>query len=81
MLNEGAVSFTFKKTDGSTRKARGTTSVNLMPESQRATVSRNTPDSEKVDFWDLDKNAWRSFNRANLDQSSVTSEGATEASA
>ena len=73
-LNEGVVSFTYKKADGSTRTARGTTKSDLIPESDRATTLRNTETSEQVDYYDLEKNGWRRFTRSQLDQSSVSAE-------
>lgn len=79
ILNEGVATFSFKKADGSTRKARGTTNVDLMPANEQATIINNVGDS--IQYWDLDKNAWRRFNQANLDQSSVSREGSASASA
>lgn len=70
-LNEGVVSFTYKKSDGSTRQARGTTNPELIPEAARAVNPRNTETSEQVDYYDLDKNGWRRFSRSSLDTSSV----------
>jgi WYL_2, Sm-like SH3 beta-barrel fold len=75
-LNEGVVSFTYTKADGSTRTARGTTNSDMIPESARATTNRNTDTSAQVSYYDLDKNAWRSFARSNLNESSVKSEAA-----
>lgn len=73
-LNEGVVNFTYRKADGSLRKARGTTNAALLPEAVRGTIVRNTETSEQVDYYDLDKNGWRRFNRAALDVSTVSSE-------
>lgn len=73
-LNEGVVSFTYKKADGSTRQARGTTNADLIPADQRAVNPRNTETSEQVDYYDLDKNGWRRFTRSALVESSVSQE-------
>ena len=70
-LNEGIVTFSYTKADGSTRQARGTTNPELIPEDARAVNPRNTETSEQVDYYDLDKNGWRRFSRASLDTSSV----------
>lgn len=70
-LNEGRVTFTYRKSDGTTRKATGTTKTDLIPESARASTDANTPTSAQVRYYDLDRNGWRSFVRANLDDKSV----------
>lgn len=67
-LNGGEVSFRYTKADGTVRSARGTTNLSLMPTAAAATVSGqiNESNSSKVTYYDLDKNGWRSFTRANL---------------
>ena len=69
-LNEGRVTFTYRKADGTTRKATGTTNNSLIPAAAQAT-STNTDASAQVRYYDLDRNGWRSFVRANLDEASV----------
>ncbi len=75
-LNEGKVSFTYKKADGSTRQATGTTNASMIPESARAATDSNTETSEQVRYYDLGSNGWRSFNRSALDLSSIKTETA-----
>lgn len=76
-LNEGRVTFTYKKADGSTRKAVGTTQTSLIPESERAASNPNTTTSEQVRYYDLDSKGWRSFSRASLDANSIKTEATT----
>lgn len=60
----GEVCFTYLKKDGSIRSARGT----LKPEAIDYTPNgrgRRTPDHLFL-YWDLDANAYRTFDRANL---------------
>ena len=73
-LNEGRVSFTYSKADGSTRKATGTTNASMIPESARASTNSNTETGEQVNYYDLESNGWRSFKRSALDTNSVKSE-------
>lgn len=73
LLNEGRVTFTYRKADGSLRQASGTTNANLIPESARAATS-NTEESNQVRYYDLGSNGWRSFTRDALDASSVKAE-------
>jgi hypothetical protein len=75
-LNEGTVSFSYRKADGSTRKATGTTKADLIPESDRASSNANTDTSEQVRYYDIDSKGWRSFSRSALDQNSVKTEAA-----
>lgn len=70
-LNEGVVSFTYTKTDGTPRTARGTTNTTMIPEAKRATTNANTDSSTSIKYFDLDKNDWRSFSRSTLNESSV----------
>lgn len=73
-LNEGVVSFTYKKSDGTTRQATGTTKTDLIPEGKRPTTDRNTPSSQTISYYDTGKSDWRSFSRSALDVNSVKSE-------
>jgi len=62
-LRGGVVSFTYTKKDGTTRKATGTTSNRFF--SYQRKTNRATP-SHLVTYFDLDKNNFRAFNAANL---------------
>lgn len=73
-LNEGVVSFTYKKSDGTTRQATGTTKTDLIPEGKRPTSNRNTAESQTISYYDTSKQDWRSFSRSALDTSSVKTE-------
>jgi hypothetical protein len=75
-LNEGRVSFTYKKADGSTRQATGTTKSDLIPAGDQAASNANTDTSEQVRYYDLGSKGWRSFSRSSLDTSSIKTEAA-----
>ena len=67
-LSEGLVSFTYLKKDNSIRDARGTLCDLLipredLPKDQRQALSRNDkrPNYAIVNYYDIDKKAWRSF--------------------
>jgi len=53
LLNEGSVSFSFTKKDGSERESFGTTSKELIPEDKMPKSS--------LRFFDLDLGEWRSI--------------------
>lgn len=70
-LHEGVVSFTFKKKDGTTRTAKGTTKMDLIPEEKRPvekTIDPNVVQGETSfqTYYDIDKQAWRSFVKSSL---------------
>ena len=65
-LSEGLVSFTYLKKDNSIRDARGTLCDLLipredMPKDQRQTTNDKRPNYAIVNYYDIDKKAWRSF--------------------
>lgn len=61
MLRDGEVRFVFTKKDGSERVARGTLNLNIVPsESHPKGEGRPSPE-DMVKYFDLDKQAWRSF--------------------
>ncbi len=64
-LAEGEATFSFRKSDGTTRTAKGTTKVDLIPEGSRA-ASAPAANAPTVAFFDLDANEWRSFRRDSL---------------
>ena len=57
-LTKGEVNFSYEKIDGSTRKARGTTNVDLIPEEWRPTGGSLAHDGTA--YFDLDIQEWRS---------------------
>ena len=54
--------FKFTKKDGTEREARGTLNFYMIPEeaAPKGTQTWEDPD-DIVKYWDLDKEAWRSF--------------------
>ena len=62
---EECVSFVFRKADGSMRTARGTRNLSFIP----AHLHPKHPEdqmSPKVNYYDYDANAWRSFSIGSL---------------
>ncbi len=59
-LNEGSVSFKFRKVDGTVREATGTLNNDLIPEGSR-TSAVTAEDAATVAYYDLGANGWRSF--------------------
>lgn len=65
MLGKGEVSFTYKKTNGEVRSARGTRKMSMIPE-------EDYPKGKDVfcewctNYYDLDKMAWRRMINDNL---------------
>ena len=54
--------FKFTKKDGTEREARGTLNFNMIPEESTPKGTQTWEDPEDiVKYWDLDKEAWRSF--------------------
>lgn len=69
-LKQGKVNFTFKKADGELREANGTLIQRFVPtEKQKWDSNPNPPESnsDNVVYWDIDKNAWRSFKISKLE--------------
>lgn len=69
-LNEGKVSFTYQKADGTTRKATGTTNTTMIPAAKVA-PNPNTNESTSIKYFDLEANDWRQFTRSTLDEKSI----------
>ena len=65
MLNEGKVEFSFTKINGEKRDAVGTTNLDLIPASDRTTIT-NSESSDTVTYYDLGKNAYRTFRRSSV---------------
>ena len=72
-LHEGIVNFTYIKKDGSTREAKGTLQEKFITVTSTGTNTRPKPDNI-VAYWDLDKNAWRSFITDNLQKFEIVNE-------
>lgn len=72
-LQEGWVTFTFKKKDGTQRIAIGTTKLDLIPEGRKP-VEKESIEGQSSEskegavqvYYDIEKNAWRSFQKASL---------------
>ena len=63
-LNSGIVTFSFWKKDGSIREAKGTTHPLLIPLDKRPKGTDKMVHGKwsMVNYYDLDRNDWRSFN-------------------
>ena len=63
-LNSGIVTFSFWKKDGSIREAKGTTHPLLIPLDKRPKGTDKMVNGKwsMVNYFDLDRNDWRSFN-------------------
>lgn len=77
-LNRGFVSFTFRKADGSIRKAIGTTNIRYIgvhtfnDKEAEETVNNHRDFTKRhgenqIPFFDVEKNAWRSFKTERLE--------------
>lgn len=64
-LQSGEVNFTYTKKDGSTRTARGTTNLGIIPESSHPQGGYTSPEGV-VRYYDLNSDGWRSFIAENL---------------
>lgn len=54
--------FVFTKKDGIERKARGTLNFDMIPESDQPKGSQSPGNyADMIKYYDLDKEAWRSF--------------------
>ena len=64
-LKNGEVSFTYRKKDGSTRTARGTTKLDIVPEHHQPKGGFSDTDNV-CRYFDLNSEGWRSFIIENL---------------
>lgn len=70
LLENGVVTFTFKKANGEMRTATGTRVLD--PEVATGYTSSDAPKGERsafpgvIPYWDLDKQAWRSLREDSL---------------
>lgn len=60
-LHKGVVEFTFIKSDGSIRIAKGTLHEKILNEKLGGKSSTKTSSPKVQVFWDLEKDAFRSF--------------------
>lgn len=61
-LREGEVHFKFKKKDGTIREAFGTLNLGFVPEEHHPIDSSDyVPNHNTTRYFDIDKQAWRSF--------------------
>jgi len=63
-LQNGVVSVTFTKADGSNRKMKATLSDSFVSDKQLLTEAIANPDTIRV--WDVDAGGWRSFRVASV---------------
>ena len=70
LLNEGLVTFKFKKLNGETRSATGTRILNsavalgLTEDDKPKGIRKEVPGV--IAFWDIDKGAWRSVRESSI---------------
>lgn len=62
-LKAGVVEFTYKKKDGSLRKAKGTLKDSLLPETDKEDERKKNLSKECFYYFDLDRDDWRAFRR------------------
>lgn len=65
-LANGAVTFTFTKKDGTTRTAVGTNKPTIVPNFYTFKGSTARANNAVLAYYDLEKNAFRSFRKENL---------------
>lgn len=67
-LQEGIVTFSYRKTNGEDRVATGTTKMSLVPEDKRPQNNNANEYSSGMTqkYFDIEKNAWRSLRKDNL---------------
>lgn len=64
---KSAVTFTFRKVDGSIRQSLGTLSLTAIPSHQIPTgIHPHAKNSNRQAYYDMDKQEWRSYKRENL---------------
>lgn len=65
MLIKGIVGFVYTKKDGSTREAKGTLNLDLIP-LENHPIGITKTNVNIVNYFDTDKRGWRSFHRDNF---------------
>lgn len=66
LLRQGVVEFTYKKLDGSLRKAKGTLKPSLLPETDTNDDRRKNTNDDCIVYFDLSRNDYRQFRKENL---------------
>ena len=66
LLRQGVVEFTYKKLDGSLRKAKGTLKPSLLPETDENDDRRKNTNDDCLIYFDLVRNDYRQFRKENL---------------
>ena len=66
LLKTGVVEFSYKKKDGTVRKAKGTLKDTLIPETDREDDRKKNLNKDVLCYWDLKKDDWRCFIKTNL---------------
>ena len=66
MLKKGIVKFSYKRIDGTLRKARGTMNPDYLPETDKDSSSKRKENKDVVTYFDLSKDDYRSFRKENF---------------
>lgn len=66
LLKNGVVKFSYKKKDGSVRKATGTLKKSLIPETDREDDRIKSTNKDVMNYWDLKKDDWRCMIKKNF---------------
>lgn len=61
-MHEGIVSFKYEKIDGEIREAHGTLKLDIIPEEMHPKNTGRKQSENKTNYYDTDKEEWRSFN-------------------
>lgn len=66
LLKAGVVEFSYKKKDGSIRKAKGTLKDELLPETDKDDERKKNPSKECFYYYDLKRDDFRCFLKDNF---------------
>jgi hypothetical protein len=69
LLKNGIAEFDFEKKDGTIRHAKGTTNFDVCKESSENFAEPKgvkTKNPDFINYWDIEKESWRSFNSNQL---------------
>lgn len=65
-LSHSERTFIYRKSDGTYRKATGTSCLTLIPDASQPTGKGKPHDDKVKRYYDLDADGWRSFNTSNV---------------
>ena len=66
LMKSGVVDFSYKKKDGSLRKAKGTLKTNLIPETDSDDKRLKSTNADCFTYYDLKRDDWRTFIKDNF---------------